>query len=175
MWRGASFAFGTIFQWIQRFETSKAAVPWDGVRTAFRRMRAFLPFIYADLGRKLAPFLLAQDAAGPSHLGVQGPTGSFSLAVGFPNLDDLSKIFHSVQLRSRNSTSYSSVLKTALELATSEESPSDLRNRIDDGEHIESITNRHNLRSRFGEFRGDSDVSFLPGLCPFRVPKDFRD
>ena len=92
MWRGAFSAFGPIFQWIQRFETSKAAVPWDGVRIAFRRMRAFLPFIYADLGRKLAPFLLAQDAAGPSPLGVQGPTGSFSLAVGFPNLEDLSKM-----------------------------------------------------------------------------------
>ena len=119
MWRGAYAAFGPVFQWIQRHEQSVAAVPWEGVRQAFRRMRAFLPFIYADLGRKIAPFCLAQDAAGPSPLGVQGPTGSFSLAVGFPNLEDLSKIFHSVQLRSRNSSSYSSVLKTALELATS--------------------------------------------------------
>ncbi len=111
MWRMSYSAIGPIFQWLQRHEGRDPVVPWDGVRRAIRRMRACLPFIFAALDRQLAPVALAQDAAGGSSSGAQGPTGSFSLAFGFPQLCDLSQVFYLCQLRNRNSISYSKVLE----------------------------------------------------------------
>ena len=55
---------------------------WPSVRSEIRLMRAFLACISADLGRKLFPALLAQDAAGP---GEGSPTGGFCCGLGFPD------------------------------------------------------------------------------------------
>ena len=81
----------------------------------FSRMRAFLPFISVQLGRPIIPALFCQDAAGPSDQSLQGPTGSFSLAVGFLSKNDLAQIYHHIAMRRRVSMSYAS----ALDLATS--------------------------------------------------------
>jgi hypothetical protein len=117
MWRACFSAVGPLHQWIARHIEQGPIVPWAGVRSAFRRMRALLPFIHASLDRKLAPLLLAQDAAGGSSGAAQGPNGSFSLTAGFPCLLDISKIFHLLQLRCRSSASFGRVLQKAGEQA----------------------------------------------------------
>ena len=61
-------------------------------------MRGLLPFIRADLGRRVLPAIFAQDAAGP---GEGSKHGSFALAVGFPDSEALEQVAGAVDLRGR--------------------------------------------------------------------------
>ena len=117
-WRPAYAAIRYAFIWLDLNRKRDLMPVSSSLKSDFSRMRGFLPFIHVRLGRKLLPFLPCQDAAGPAPGSVQGPTGSFSLALGFPSRADLCLILHLTNLRRRTSGSYA----VALERVTSEAS-----------------------------------------------------
>lgn len=92
LWRPSLSALFYIFRFVQTYLncTDELVPMWDCLRPGLRRMRCFLGFIYHDMGARIFPGLLAQDAAGPGEAGAKH--GGFSLAIVFPTPEILGMI-----------------------------------------------------------------------------------
>ena len=105
LWRPAMAVPHSLYVFVRAMEG--LVVPlWPTVRRELMWIRGMLPLLYADLGRKPYPVLLAQDASAisnrPGDSSIRG-FGAFSLAVTVPPLAELTAVIADVETVGRPS------------------------------------------------------------------------
>lgn len=87
LWRPALAALSSVFKFIEVFEENpveQVVNMWDSMKVEYDFMKLMLGFCRADLGQRLLPVLLCQDAAGGEDSLCESYTGGFAMALAFP-------------------------------------------------------------------------------------------
>ena len=100
LWR-PSLAIPHHIYSLTRHYAGEAVRWWPSVRNEVHMMRGFLLFVYADVGARVAPVVLAQDAAGGAEESVRQRGhlryGAWSLALAVPPRDEVVSVVYGIE------------------------------------------------------------------------------
>ena len=99
LWRPAMSVPHALYTFVQKARWGTEL--WPLARQEVQWMRSLLPLLRLDVGRRVAPIVLAQDAAGPSIAVHECATGAYCWGVGRPPVGDIRAVADRVEVRGR--------------------------------------------------------------------------